>query len=273
MFVNISPTMASIHETICSLKFANQVSQVELGKAQKHVISTTTIIPQAPVATSAPTNSGSSQSTTTRKSTSEDAPIPLKRRASIAPSAGNKSVRFESIAPEVESPASESPVDLEILNKSVNNLSSGANSFLNTSSTSALLSGSVTSKTTTSFIGTPAQVPYAERFQHYMASKSTKLGSSQRRSSLSGSHGSLWNPSRSSLIPGDSKENSVGNILDVATNGALGKRELAQLVTQEKPFSSATAFSEVPNKKPRTELYSTVSYATGGLSNRKSSWR
>eukprot|EP01038_Epipyxis_sp_PR26KG_P005679 gene5679-7839_t len=37
MFVNVSPTQASGQETLCSLKFANQVSQVELGKANKHV--------------------------------------------------------------------------------------------------------------------------------------------------------------------------------------------------------------------------------------------
>eukprot|EP01035_Chromulina_nebulosa_P017953 gene17953-23582_t len=33
MFVNISPTVASYNETLCSLRFANQVNQVELGQA------------------------------------------------------------------------------------------------------------------------------------------------------------------------------------------------------------------------------------------------
>lgn len=37
MFVNISPTNASSQETVCSLRFATQVSQVELGKAQKNI--------------------------------------------------------------------------------------------------------------------------------------------------------------------------------------------------------------------------------------------
>lgn len=37
MFVNISPTIASSQETLCSLRFASQVSQVELGKAQKQI--------------------------------------------------------------------------------------------------------------------------------------------------------------------------------------------------------------------------------------------
>jgi hypothetical protein len=46
MFVNISPTLASINETICSLRFANQVSQVELGKAQKNIFTTASVIPQ-----------------------------------------------------------------------------------------------------------------------------------------------------------------------------------------------------------------------------------
>ena len=37
MFVNISPTTASSQETLCSLRFASQVNQVELGKARKNV--------------------------------------------------------------------------------------------------------------------------------------------------------------------------------------------------------------------------------------------
>jgi kinesin family protein C1 len=37
MIVNVSPTVASSQETICSLRFAAQVSKVELGKAQKNV--------------------------------------------------------------------------------------------------------------------------------------------------------------------------------------------------------------------------------------------
>ena len=37
MIVNISPTAASSHETLCSLRFADNVSQVELGKAQKQM--------------------------------------------------------------------------------------------------------------------------------------------------------------------------------------------------------------------------------------------
>jgi kinesin family protein C1 len=37
MFVNVSPTQASSQETACSLRFANQVNQVELGKATKNI--------------------------------------------------------------------------------------------------------------------------------------------------------------------------------------------------------------------------------------------
>ena len=37
MFVNLSPTVASSHESVCSLRFAQRVNQVELGKATKHV--------------------------------------------------------------------------------------------------------------------------------------------------------------------------------------------------------------------------------------------
>jgi kinesin family protein C1 len=52
MFVNVSPTQASSHETVCSLRFANQVSQVELGKAQKQMLTqpiVNKIITAAPV--------------------------------------------------------------------------------------------------------------------------------------------------------------------------------------------------------------------------------
>ncbi|CAM9160314.1 unnamed protein product [Chrysoparadoxa australica] len=37
MFVNLSPTQASVQETICSLRFASQVNQVELGQSKRQV--------------------------------------------------------------------------------------------------------------------------------------------------------------------------------------------------------------------------------------------
>ncbi|CAM9103239.1 unnamed protein product, partial [Scytosiphon promiscuus] len=37
MFVNLSPTAASANETVCSLRFANQVNQVQLGKATRQL--------------------------------------------------------------------------------------------------------------------------------------------------------------------------------------------------------------------------------------------
>lgn len=37
MFVNLSPTTASSGESVCSLRFAQRVNQVELGKATKHI--------------------------------------------------------------------------------------------------------------------------------------------------------------------------------------------------------------------------------------------
>lgn len=37
MFVNLSPTVASASETLCSLRFSKQVSQVELGKATRQI--------------------------------------------------------------------------------------------------------------------------------------------------------------------------------------------------------------------------------------------
>ncbi|EEC45010.1 kinesin family-like protein [Phaeodactylum tricornutum CCAP 1055/1] len=37
MFVNLSPTTASSNESLCSLRFAQRVNQVELGKPTKHI--------------------------------------------------------------------------------------------------------------------------------------------------------------------------------------------------------------------------------------------
>ena len=37
MFVNLSPTFASSNESLCSLRFAQRVNQVELGKPTKHI--------------------------------------------------------------------------------------------------------------------------------------------------------------------------------------------------------------------------------------------
>ena len=48
MFVNVSPTVASSQETVCSLRFASQVSQVELGKARKNVVQYAQIAPPLP---------------------------------------------------------------------------------------------------------------------------------------------------------------------------------------------------------------------------------
>eukprot|EP00605_Chrysophyceae_sp_TOSAG23-4_P002462 GSChrysophyteH1.ASY1.ANO1.2721.1 assembled CDS len=60
MIVNVSPTQASVGETLCSLRFADQVSQVELGKAQKQMYL------QAPAA--APQSSASSSGNEASKS-------------------------------------------------------------------------------------------------------------------------------------------------------------------------------------------------------------
>ena len=54
MFVNVSPTHASCQESLCSLRFASQVSQVELGKATKNVFNVmpAQLAPPPPASTS-----------------------------------------------------------------------------------------------------------------------------------------------------------------------------------------------------------------------------
>ena len=62
MFVNVSPTAASSQETLCSLRFANQVSQVELGKATKNVFNIMPPAMQPPQTNNATSSSSSSSS-------------------------------------------------------------------------------------------------------------------------------------------------------------------------------------------------------------------
>ena len=71
MFVNVSPTAASSQETLCSLRFANQVSQVELGKATKSVFNIMPPAMQPPqTMLNGSSSSSSSHSTMTTMTTS-----------------------------------------------------------------------------------------------------------------------------------------------------------------------------------------------------------
>jgi len=57
MLVSLSPTMASAQESMCSLRFAAQVSQVELGKPKKRVVEAietgTTAVAPVPISAAA----------------------------------------------------------------------------------------------------------------------------------------------------------------------------------------------------------------------------
>lgn len=63
MLVNLSPTVASAQESLCSLRFAAQVSQVELGKPKKRVVES---IADAPASSSSAAGSTSSTAWATR---------------------------------------------------------------------------------------------------------------------------------------------------------------------------------------------------------------
>ena len=102
MIVNVSPTQASTGETLCSLRFADQVSQVELGKAQKQMYV------QAPVATGSSLTSSTaaasnatagvaqaSAKSTVVRSNSSSAAAQASRGKRSAASAGIDEVSFE----------------------------------------------------------------------------------------------------------------------------------------------------------------------------------
>jgi len=106
MFVNVSPTVASSPETLCSLRFAAQVNSVELGKAQKHS-QTTTVITQAASASSAPTSMARSTNPPEANAANYSAPTTRSRRMSvmpgmsIAPSARTNAPQSASSQPQV----------------------------------------------------------------------------------------------------------------------------------------------------------------------------
>lgn len=83
MFVNVSPTVASSPETLCSLRFAAQVNSVELGKAQKHSQMTTVITQSssAPV----PASVATSVNPPAAHSVNASAPVTRSRRMSVMP--------------------------------------------------------------------------------------------------------------------------------------------------------------------------------------------
>ena len=70
MIVNVSPTQASTHESLCSLRFAGQVSQVEMGKAQKQIFIVQQQPPPPPTTTTAASFSSASSSSSSTSSSS-----------------------------------------------------------------------------------------------------------------------------------------------------------------------------------------------------------
>lgn len=70
MFVNVSPTQPSVHETLCSLRFAQQVSQVELGKASKSIFIAPSVAAANVVASTSSSSTSSSSSTASSSASS-----------------------------------------------------------------------------------------------------------------------------------------------------------------------------------------------------------
>ena len=94
MMVNYSPTEMSAQETLCSLRFANQVSQVEMGQAQKHIAVLTTT-----TATTAGAATGGTGSDAVRSSAVE-----------LAPSSSSSAVRAPLRCPTHTTASGASPV-------------------------------------------------------------------------------------------------------------------------------------------------------------------
>jgi kinesin family protein C1 len=83
MIVNVSPTVASSGETVCSLRFADQVSQVELGKAQRQMY--TTVPPKEETAGKNTGSSSSSSSSRARTTSNPSRLAPPAKTAAAAP--------------------------------------------------------------------------------------------------------------------------------------------------------------------------------------------
>ena len=79
MIVNISPTAASSHETLCSLRFADNVSQVELGKAQKQMYTNVAAIGAPANNSNSNSSSGSSSMEITGAAQPSAIRAPIKR--------------------------------------------------------------------------------------------------------------------------------------------------------------------------------------------------
>lgn len=89
MLVNLSPTLGSAQESLCSLRFAAQVSQVELGKAKKKVVENGGAEGEAAASQAAATGAGrgslAPSAASSRRLPGVAAPLPAASSAAAAP--------------------------------------------------------------------------------------------------------------------------------------------------------------------------------------------
>ena len=136
MFVNVSPTIASVLETLCSLRFAKQVSQIEFGKASRNISYTNTHSnschgsgareeSKLTIDTSSSNDSSNSSSTTTTTTSKDTTTTTRSTRTKRSNSNNNNSS---------SSSSSSGPSSAVKRSRAANSSSSSSSSNLNTSS-------------------------------------------------------------------------------------------------------------------------------------------
>lgn len=83
MFVNLSPTHESYFESLCSLRFANSVNKIELGRAVRNVVEASTDVAK-------PSNTGAGAKKSAAGGAEDKSPAPASKAGGAKPAAKKK---------------------------------------------------------------------------------------------------------------------------------------------------------------------------------------